>query len=204
MTEQPSTEMTAMSHETAGFCFCGQMHGPVKDWNEHDWAALRTHAPAGALSAQPVSLLTREQIAEAAYYAEKRADYGDSWGERWEDESEGYQATYLAIADAVLALLSQPTRTPEATWDERNWELEPGYWDRHTEPPRIEDMTPGTFLTVQVFGILTPHRVCVVRGDRTIVKKVDRLDGRSQYIAVADIDPSTIRDVTPPAGDDRG
>lgn len=38
-----NNDMIAMSHETVGFCFCGQMHGQVKNWNEYDWAALRTH-----------------------------------------------------------------------------------------------------------------------------------------------------------------
>lgn len=66
----PTNDMTAMSHETTGFCFCGQMHGQVKDWNEHDWAALRTHAPSGAMSHPSVP--TREQIAGVADELEYR------------------------------------------------------------------------------------------------------------------------------------
>lgn len=33
-------DMTAMSHETTGFCFCGQMHGRVAKWSEADWDGL--------------------------------------------------------------------------------------------------------------------------------------------------------------------
>lgn len=60
----PTTEMTAMSHETTGFCFCGQMHGRIDAWNEHDWAALREYMPA-VHPAPRQSVPTREQIAEA-------------------------------------------------------------------------------------------------------------------------------------------
>jgi len=73
--------MTAMSHETTGFCFCGQMHGFVKDWNEHDWAALRTHAPAGALAAQQIDDEMVERAARATFQA--GSTDSDDW--TWDD-----------------------------------------------------------------------------------------------------------------------
>lgn len=47
----------------------------------------------------------RDRVASAAYYSEKRYDYGDSWTEIWEDESDSYQGTFYAIADAVIPII---------------------------------------------------------------------------------------------------
>lgn len=206
MTEQPSTEMTAMSHETTGFCFCGQMHGRVKDWNEHDWAALRTHAPAGALSAQPVSLPTRDKVAAVV----KRA--GDAWTGPSMDEFRDDPPTrrHYAIADAVRALLSEltPTAEPEADLAEvfrQGWVAGhdaphiPGVRSDSAEPPRIEDMAP-----VATHSSGEHRRVRLGEGDHLPVcdtcTNVLGLNVRWDHaILRPDHDPSTIRDVTPPA-----
>lgn len=212
MTEQPSTEMTAMSHETTGFCFCGQMHGPVKDWNGHDWAALRTHAPAGALSAQSVSLPTREQIAEAHRYQE--GDAGDGyteprewwaqcscgvWLTEWqqfynESDDNPHEVYALHLVDAVLALLSQPTPTAEP------------------DHPRAQPI--GVIARSVVHSLLTAadsNDIAlwedypeigendwdeVIAAARALAPAAPSEDEYRTAYAV--LDPSTIRDVTPP------
>lgn len=53
---------------------------------------------------------SRYQLAATAYKAEKDHDFGQSWTENFDDESENYKATYYAIADAILALIEGNTR----------------------------------------------------------------------------------------------
>lgn len=61
------------------------------------------------------------------------------------------------------------------------------------EPPRIEDMAPGTMFTAQMIGSNREHRLTAPNfGVQYHVADHD------VWIHRRDIDPSTIRDVTPP------
>lgn len=60
-----------------------------------------------------------------------------------------------------------------------------------TAPPRIEDMAPGTTVVIA-------HTWQVVRRPNGATFLYRDHDGYGQWAAPSDIDPSTIRDVTPP------
>lgn len=136
----------------------------------------------------PVSLPTREQIAEVV-------------AEAW--RKDGYNAD--RIADAVVALLSQPNPTAErhaytCTCDACRVPLvnkvaELG--QAIAGPPRPEDMAPGTTFTADD---ASNGRTSRWR------KEPDGwfshvVNGGRQVSPQPRIDPSTIRDVTPPKGD---
>lgn len=124
--------MTAMSHETTGFCFCGQMHGQVKDWNEHDWAALRTHAPIGALQLPTVELeayldphdaLLDQGVTRLQFLAFCRGDDSDVWNgnperSRWV-RYRGHQIDRIPTPDGhvIQLIFTDHNGAPEdATW----------------------------------------------------------------------------------------
>lgn len=138
---------------------------------------------------------TREQIAEALFYAARR----DDWGVANADERQEFYD--LADSPAVLALFSQPSpSTPSAgacictfgpDCDGPNIEC-----PVHGLPPRIEDMAPGTTFTgttrqgfTQRFERVGQSRMKAQNGTIWNVQ-----DSRGRYR----IDPSTVRDVTPP------
>jgi len=150
---------------------------------------------------------TREQIAEAIYMGIHD----------WSELSEWNQKAYLARADAVLALLSQPTPIEHCLltanhtaheWGGHEGQAGTGYQCPGTsEPPRIEDMAPGTTLTGAMLpadrGGYRPEgwertRRWFVFGSGKGVRVVS--DSGWPY-QPEDIDPSTIRDVTPPRAD---
>ena len=101
-----------------------------------------------------------------------------------------------------VALLSQPTPTaePSPLWcaddtphDAHRARNEFGGWNECTgrpapEPPRVEDMAPGTTFTAEFHG------------DRDMFFRCrDSLARAGRYLVAMDaIDPSTIRDVRPP------
>jgi len=66
------------------------------------------------------------------------------------------------------------------------------------EPPRIEDMAPGTTFIGNPRGWMNPAHWVVTQDGRAISTDSWR------WCTQADIDPSTIRDVMRPKGDDRG
>lgn len=133
-----------------------------------------------------VQLPTREQIAEAIYTM--CAGSKQNW------HKAAFREDYLKEADAVLALFPQPTPAPLIACPHWNNGGERGEVTMRkgctacraeardaalvAEPPSTADMAPGT---------------CDECGE-----PVDLDDTRD------DRDPSTIRDVTPPKGDDRG
>jgi hypothetical protein len=79
----------------------------------------------------------------------------------------------ILVCGELHTLLSQPT--PSA------------------EPPRIEDMAPGTTFTVNLLGSGIDYRVTVP--DFGVQY---RLVDRDLWVHLRDRDPSTSRDVTPP------
>lgn len=125
-----------------------------------------------------------DAILSAVAMAGKGSHHTQSWGE--EDEYGYYrgrpglpdadsavgliQAAAQQAADAVRALLSQPVPTAD-------------------EPPRIEDMAPGTKFTEEVRWTITgtlSTGMTVAHSAAGEMRFADRFD------------PSTIRDVTPP------
>lgn len=115
-----------------------------------------------------------------------------------------------AAARELEALLPQPTPTAEhaddcsidvVTWVP-GWEgvptALPGHCDcgrgADAKPPRIEDMAPGTTFTARLHLMDGLTDRCVFMR----VDGVDVVDDAGARWHPQDIDPSTIRDVTPP------
>lgn len=137
----------------------------------------------------PVSLPTREQIAEAHRYQE--GDAGDGYTEprewwascscgaslaEWqqfynESDEDPHKMYALHLVDAALALLSQPTPT--------------------SEPPRIEDLESGTLLELG-------KRWTVARDHAGVTFLYAENDGYSTLMPASAVDPSTIRHVQQP------
>jgi hypothetical protein len=179
------------------------------------WSLVRIEHPVEGTepSVQPP---TREQIATAVRPVISR----------WYDTGGNLQER---IADAVLALFSQPTPSavPERTYtaadvqeafergcirgeqdaDERNWSrrqyekmqapLPPA------EPVSIADMAPGTTFTAGHPDTGRPANFERCDDEQHAPHTVFDMGGGAFWKARA-FDPSTIRDVTPPKGDDRG
>ena len=103
-----------------------------------------------------------------------------------------------AILRELDALLSQPTPSAEAmSADEfsarwRGADTALRRMSEPAEPPRIEDMAPGTTFTAILNG-----------GKRlrtyTVTERRILTESEGGAYALGDIDPSTIRDVQPPA-----
>ncbi|WP_176491732.1 hypothetical protein [Curtobacterium sp. 'Ferrero'] len=150
-----------------------------------------------------------DAILSAVAIAGKGAHHTESWGDPWEGTEYYFrgrpglpdadnavdliQKAAQQAADAVLALLSQPTSTAEHDEDcfAGEWNEAAGVTCVCTcgvEPPRPEDMAPGTTFDSagDTFTVMDSF------GDRWLQKD----DGDAWDIE--DIDPSTIRDVTPP------
>lgn len=124
---------------------------------------------------------------------------------------------------ALRALLSQPTAEPSFpdAYPEGRYggpSVQSGILPHAVlvEPPRIEDMAPGTqAATARPDGDAFGRFVDSFNGDEAgDIEFMSALDGRVGYAmvggndlravfehAIQAIDPSTIRDVTPPAGD---
>jgi len=82
------------------------------------------------------------------------------------------------------------------------WRTGAGIWQSPPEPPSIADMAPGTTFTAEGAGVAdTKHRFHLMErgGTRWLTCLTHSTGARPDYV-----DPSTIRDVTPPKGDDRG
>ena len=109
------------------------------------------------------------------------------------------------VVDALTAVLSQPNPSAEPCMGGAGCtapvHLHGCFADRgdcnspdeHT-PPRIEDMAPGTELTADYFR--TTRRVRVIDPGGVWLRGID---DESLSVRVDDLDPSTIRDVTPPS-----
>ncbi len=148
-------------------------------------------------------------------YGNRAPSTGDCTCGAYEDAR---SVAWRAGRDAAVALLSQPTPTAEPDACPRcggTGEVEDDS-HRHTglptvgrcglcggsgrvtaEPPRIEDMAPGTTFV----GTLSPTRGSVAepRTRRLFVTVgPDLYDERGLHWYEEDVDPSTIRDVTPP------
>jgi hypothetical protein len=173
-----------------------------------DLAANRVHALLSQLTDPtvqvPVSLPTREQVEAALLSATST------------ESTVGFVRVDRA-RDAVLALLSPPTPTAKPTHYDDPPSCSPCRTGRHdacsglpfprrqcqckdewhTEPPRIEDMAPGTTFTAD--GIRGPERMMRTNGDVVVAVGTS---GHHYYIG--DVDRSSVRDVAPPKGDDRG
>lgn len=114
----------------------------------------------------------------------------------------------MAASNELLALLSQPTPTAEQECTcfpvpERLHTTHYGATDPATtlepnpdcplhfptaEPPRIEDMAPGTTFTA-----------VSLRGPERWTRQIDGVTDRHGNVwSIDELDPSTIRDVTPP------
>jgi hypothetical protein len=154
------------------------------------------------------SMPTREQIAEALYNRWRQAHSGSlTWG----TDADWRRAEFYGPADAVLALFSQPspsTPSAEPDVDVCFYCLGAGYHDggdmrddepcsacRGTglaEPPRIEDMAPGTSFTAsRDWGARLVMRFMVTKSSQCV-------DHNGTWANASSIDPSTVRDVTPP------
>jgi hypothetical protein len=126
-----------------------------------------------------VQLPTREQIAEAIAV---------EWG-----LGRMSGPVLLKQADAVLALFPQPTPSPEPCIcntgpDTDGPDIE---CPVHGMPPNIEEMAPGTTFWATVDG----KRELCMRANHGDVYGVTT----DQWVHLnGDLDPSTIRDVTPP------
>ncbi len=142
----------------------------------------------------PVSLPTRDEVAAEV----KRVTHAWSGPSMDEFVNDPPTRKHYAIADAVLALLSQPAPTAEPR--------DPDRWKKQAQemldaaPPSIADMVPGTTFTAEGEGVPgTLHRfevrdVTTPLGDRYLRCLTHEGRGaRGSYV-----DPSTIRDVTPP------
>jgi len=191
------------------------------------WAAATNETPlvrivTTPLDAPAVESPSRKQIAEALWESARQEGDDPVW--TWQylteraDRDEGdyaeIRAEYYRSADAVLALFPQPAPSAEPSvqvpvslvqrardvvgacefdddvFDELNALVSRS--PAPAEPVSIADMAPGTSFGCTVDS----HNTKVLRFMRTSEGAVDE-DGT--YWPVADIDPSTIRDVTPPA-----
>ncbi len=167
----------------------------------------------------PMSLPTRDEVAAEV----KRVTHAWSGPSMDEFISDPPTRKQYAIADAVLALLSQPTPTAESTQtcgvcgrkypasDTRDtcpvcW---PGFGEygagfhkadgtrQQPEPPRIEDMALGTTF-VRNTDRWDVARRWTVREDGKGVRYLVDYDGRRWPPSM--FPPFVIRDVTPPTG----
>jgi hypothetical protein len=158
----------------------------------NEYGERRPLRPAAEPSVQPP---TREQIAAEV----KRVTH--AWGGPAMDEFKNDPPIrkHYAIADAVLALFPQPTPSSEPDADKAETYRQ-GWVAGHAAPqvtgvkgdaapPSIADMAPGTTFRGEMVG----HWVVLstVDGHLNVRHSVED-------IAYVDIDPSTIRDVTPP------
>lgn len=155
----------------------------------------------------PASLPTREQIAEARLNAQALAQHVIDVMED-DDVTERVQAD-LATIERVLDSLSQPTMTAER-WKERPHEVREDVDDysmclcgspvaaalHDAEPPRIEDLAPGTRFLATPRGWTNPTSWVVVQDADGHVSAYSPVSAR--WVTQADLDPSTICDVTPP------
>lgn len=112
-----------------------------------------------------------------------------------------YEAADAAVS-ALLALLSQPTPTAGACICTFGPDTDGPNIDCpiHGQWPIITDMAPGTTLIARPAGEDTQEaRFRVAPAGRLTIEGW-RLTG----LTIDDLDPSTIRDVTPPGGDAGG
>jgi len=159
---------------------------------------------------------TREQIAEAIDES-TRLWWFDDQG----PDGQGHEYLSRFVKDAVLALFPQPTPSAEPEHDEcprcKGYGIDPSVQragdmviDCHrcdgtgeipqpessTAPPSIVDMAPETTFTRDDY----PGEVWTVKRDVCDGGIYVLSDGHRSQNA-EDLDPSTIRDVTPPHGD---
>ncbi|WP_336698205.1 hypothetical protein [Curtobacterium sp. USHLN213] len=142
----------------------------------------------------------RERIAKALAEQEDRCS-----PERWDLEGDLYRSEYLATADYLLrTVLSQPTPTAELIacphWEPGQITMRKGCTAcaANAAPPSIADMVPGATFTARH---VDPEECGGIERRWFIAQHFDMMlaiSDEGQRWSPASIDPSTIRDVTPP------
>jgi hypothetical protein len=158
---------------------------------------------AGLEQFESVQPPTREQVVEAIMGADVEWNGAD-------ESTRGHWDSF--IADAVLALFPQPGPSAEpvrynghnglAVFADAARRLNEGQAVQSTEPVSISDMAPGAVFRIAGPGSTPGEWWTVYRNRDDGELHVLSTSGRDWILD--DIDPSTIRDVTPPKGDDRG
>ncbi|MGW8430916.1 hypothetical protein ACWGJ9_07300 [Curtobacterium citreum] len=136
-------------------------------------------------------------VASRVRMAEK---HDEPYPREWVDNEVG------AGRERVRALVSQTTPTAEPDDDESGW---PEPHDLPPEPPRIEDMAPGRRWPEGVYAInfqpgYYPSIVIPDADGEDLLYEDGTWWNPSEGDTLTRLDPSTIRDVTPPAGGARG
>jgi hypothetical protein len=206
----------ALRHAAQINAWLTEREEPITEFTPMLWA-VPTQSEWGTTNYQPthpsVQPPTREQIAEAIYTV--RAGSNEHW------HKAAFRDDYLAEADAVLALFPEPGPSAEVRGallaclklgDDGNnhWDIDAldRLLDSHmvkeplesAKPVSIADMAPGTTFRARLRdGLGAVDRfwfVSHVKYHRPNVPRVTSADG-DRWLATC-IDPSTIRDVTPP------
>jgi hypothetical protein len=125
-------------------------------------------------------------------------------GIRASDDPDDYGKRQVAMSDQIDALLSQPTPTAEPSALGLREHIGPdgSNYIMPAEPPRIEDMAPGTTFICEGKGVPgVEHHMRVTRHTRIDETRIlwcltHKFGADESYV-----NSSTIRDVTPPKGE---